>query len=121
MSAIYIAKSGRRLRVLGNNLLVRMDAAPKETRGGIMIPDTVLAGLHATGEVLAVGRLTGKRAEANTPVPGVGVGDRVLFVRLLERTDVNPQLKELAEERLVRVRPDDILLVLDDEDVKRVQ
>lgn len=112
---------GGQLRVLGNNLLVRLHDRPKQTPGGIVVPDTAIDSMLATGTVVAVGRLTGARAPANTPVPGITTGDNVLFVRFLDRSDSNPQLKRLVEDNILRIRPDDVLLVLDDDDVKRVQ
>lgn len=117
----YRTQSGVLLRVVGNNLLVRMNDRPKKTRGGILIPDTAFGSAHGTGQVLAVGNLTGKRAPQGTPIPDVRPGNHVLFVRLLERTDSNPQLKVRLEEDVVRIRPDDVLLVLDAEDVERVE
>lgn len=121
MNHIYTTADGQKVRVLGNNVLVRPDKQPKESKGGIIIPDNVIDGLHITGEVLALGFLTGARAEAYTPIPDLKVGDRVLYVRFLERTDSNGQMQRVLGDDLIRIRPADILLVLDSEDLNRLR
>jgi co-chaperonin GroES (HSP10) len=119
LKRVHTLPDGRRARVIGNNLLVRMGDQPKTTRGGIIIPDTSIGSMHVTGEVLAVGWVT----TANEPIdiPGLEVGDHVLFVKLLDKTDTNPQIKRIFGDNVIRIRPSDVLLVLDAEDVNRVQ
>ncbi len=109
------------VRVVGNNLLVSVDDSPTTTRGGILIPDTVGLSMYTTGRVVALGYLTGKKVQDRISIPGLRVGDRVLFLRALERADSNPQIAEILGRKLIRLRPADVLLVLDDEDVKQVQ
>lgn len=121
MSDVFTTASGTRVRLMGNNILVRPDKPSMETPGGIVIPDNVLPGLHITGEVLALGFITSKKAAYKTPIPGLRVGDRVLFLRFHERLDLNDRMQRYVDEDLIRIRPSDILLVMDGADVKRLQ
>ncbi len=121
MSSVYVTAEGLAVRVVGNNLLVVPDPAPKQSAGGLHLPAVNSLTLHATGRVVAVGHLTGKRAPRHTSIPGISVGDRVLYLRLLGKTDANPQVQKSIDEEVVRIRPADVLLVLDGEDWKRVQ
>jgi co-chaperonin GroES (HSP10) len=117
----HVTSDGLKVRVLGNNLLVRPAPAPKESRGGIIIPDNVLGGLYLTGEVVAVGFLTTTKAPEHTPIPGIAVGDRVLFTRFLEKTDGNERIARVIGDDLIRIRPADVLLVMDGADAERLR
>lgn len=119
MSRVYTAPSGERLRVIGNNLLVRLEPPPETTLGGIVLPG--IEPLYGLGEVVAVGCLTGKRAVFRTPIPDVEVGDYVCFLALLARTDTNPQIKSRTGENLLRIRPADVLLVISASDLQRLR
>lgn len=121
MSDTYITPQGHAVRVVGNNILVRADPAPERTRGGIIAPNPDKASAHGTGTVLAVGYLTGPQAAFHTPIPGISVGDRVLYLRVLGKTDANPQVARTLEDDVIRIRSSDILLVLDSEDVERLR
>jgi co-chaperonin GroES (HSP10) len=121
VSDTYTTPEGEVVRVIGNNLLVRVEPDKKETTGGIIIPDNVLPSIHVVGEVLAIGYLTSKKAAAKTPIPDLKVGDRVAFVRFLEKTDANPQIKRAIGENVLRIRPADVLLVMDAGDSQQLQ
>lgn len=110
-----------RARVYGNNILVRKDPDPESTRGGIIVPGLGNASLVITGVVVAVGFLTGPKAPLRTPIPDVRPGDRVAFIRLLHKTDVNPQIKDIFEDDIMRIRASDILLTFAEEDVARLR
>jgi len=117
----HVTSEGTKVRVLGNNLLVRPDAPPKESRGGIIIPDTVLGGLYLTGEVVAIGFVTTTKAVEHTPIPGLAIGDRVMFTRFLEKTDGNERIARVIGDDLIRIRPADVLLVMDAADAERLR
>ena len=121
MSRSYTTPQGQAVRVVGNNILVRADPAPERTRGGIIAPHPDMASAYGTGTVVAFGYLTGSKAPQHTPIPGIAVGDHVLYLRVLGKTDSNPQIARTLEEDVVRVRSSDILLVLDSQDVERVR
>lgn len=112
--------TGRVVRVTGNNLLVRLDPEKRESDGGIFIPDTVLKSLHRTGEVVAIGHLTGEKLEGFVSIPGLRRGAHVLFVRFHEKSGANPSIQENIDENLLCIRPADVLLVMDADEVKRV-
>jgi co-chaperonin GroES (HSP10) len=119
-AACYRTEAGRELRVFGNSLLVRLDPEPAETRGGIVVPGNVLGSVHRSGTVVAVGAVTGKKAHQPVSIPGLNIGDHVLFVRFHEMSGANPKLKTLVEEGLLCIRPADVLLVMAAEDLQRV-
>lgn len=104
------------MRVVGNRILVRVEAPPKSSSGGILFVNPDAATPHAVGVVLAVGHLTGPKAPRHTPIPGLHCGDRILFLRALQITDSNPQLQRHLEEHIVAIRPADVLLLLDEKD-----
>lgn len=108
------------MRVVGNNLLVRvLPETTNVTGGGIVIPDNVVSKLLRIGEVLEIGYLTGSKIHDRTPIPGLKVGDHVAFSRFHEIAGANPQIKK-SEADLMCIRPADVLLVMDAEDMKRV-
>lgn len=121
MTARFALKSGGTGRIIGNNLLVRPVPPPTRSRGGIVFVDVERAHAYAVGEVVAIGHLTGDKAPPHTPIPDIRIGDRVLYIRLLGKTDVNPRIKDLLGEGLIRIRPSDVLLMMDASDVERVQ
>lgn len=111
----------RRYRVIGNNVFVQPLEKSRTTSSGLFIPETVALDAHALGIVVAVGYLTGPKVSDRIRVPDLSVGDVVMYLRALERTDCNPQLCEILGEKLIRIRPADILLVMDAQDAKQVQ
>lgn len=120
MNDTYTAPSGEVVRVVGNNLLVLIDEESKTTRGGLVIPDTALRSLHLTGKVVAIGHLTGNKLAEKVSVPGLQIGDHVMFVRFLEKTDSNGDVQRVLGDKVVRIRPADVLLVMDVKEVDRV-
>ncbi len=108
-------------RLIGNRLLVRVDKPPAESKGGIVFVHPEVASPMATGEVLAVGYLTTKGAGEKTAIPGLGVGDRVLFSVIHKRVDANPQLQARLEDDVVCIRPADVLLTFAEEDLSRIR
>ena len=121
MRSCYATPAGVVARLVGNALLVRPDPEPTETRGGIIVPGLGNASLHHTGEVVAVGYVKGKRMLERAPVPGVEVGDRILYVRLLSLTAGNPEIKRILDDNVVFIRPADVLLTFAAEDVSRLR
>lgn len=117
--AIATMRNGTRVRVTGNNLLVRPDPEPKQV-GLIHLPDGACEGIMNTGVVLARGYVM-SQADFHTPIPGIKQGDRVAFVRFIAKQDSNVQLGERLGEPLIRIRASDITLVFDDEDLPRIR
>lgn len=117
---VALLRSGIRVRITGNNLLIRPDPVPTQSKGGILFPGGSVEHVHNTGEVVAVGFITAK-APAGTPIPGIKKGDRVVFVRFLEQQDSNIQLKSRLEDDVIRIRAADVSLVFDDEDLATIR
>lgn len=125
----YVAPNGVKIRVLNKNMLVLVDPAPEMTAGGIIIPDTAHADHYATGTVVAVGTIPTVIRDSEgeivscgtTPIPGIAVGDHVLFIKFLSDQDSNKMVRELLGDNLIKMQPSDVLVIFDDEDRKRVQ
>lgn len=94
----------KKIRPLGDRLIVRRLTEEEKTAGGIIIPDTAKE-KPQEGEVLAVG--TGKVLENGKVQPvDVKAGDKVLFSKYS-----GTEVKVEGEEWLV-IREDDILGVI---------
>jgi hypothetical protein len=119
MQAVALLSNGTRIRITGNNLLVRPDPEPKQV-GLIHLPDGVCEGVMNTGVVLARGYVMAK-AEFHTPIPGIQKGNRVAFIRFLAKQDSNTQLSARLGESVIRIRASDVTLVFDDEDLPRIR
>lgn len=121
MGATYRTSSGGAVRVIGNNLLVRPAPPRAVSPGGVIFANVETANAHAVGEVVAIGYLTGDRAVEGTTIPGLKIGDRVMYLRLLGKMHATGYATKILEDGVVRIRPSDILLVMDAEDADRVQ
>lgn len=120
MSDTYVTADGLKIRVIGNNLLVRPDPLPERSAGGIFYAPDAMEHVNNTGTVVAVGTVTAK-TEERIPIPGLKVGDRVVFIRFLALQETNQQLAGIVGEDLIRLRPADIQLVFDAEDLQAVR
>ncbi len=117
-SNAYTTADGRRLRVVGKNMLVKIDPPQEVTRGGIVIPDSAHADIYATGTIVAVGTIpvtykseSGKLLGwARVPIPDVEVGTRVLFIKFLGIQDSNKKVRELLGDDIFRITATDIVL-----------
>jgi chaperonin GroES len=89
----------------GNRILVRRAAAEAKSKGGIVLPD-VSKEKPTTGEVLAVGEGRHSESGSFTHLPGVAVGETVVFSRY-GGTEI-----DVAGETLVILNADDVLAVL---------
>lgn len=68
------------IRVIGSKILVKEVSSKAETRGGIIVPDSVKANEHERAEVVAVGE--GKYLESGAlAFPRVKVGDKLYYNR----------------------------------------
>ncbi len=67
----------RRIRPIGDKVVVKRDPPKDKTDGGLHIPETAQK-RHITGEVLAIGPGTVNKKGIHRPV-GVSIGDVVLF------------------------------------------
>ena len=101
-----MAEQGKKLRPLGDRILVkRVDATEEKTAGGLYIPDSAKE-KPQEGEVVAVGK--GKKLDNGT-VQGMDVaaGDRILFGKYSGN-----EIKIDGTEHLI-LREDEVLGVLE--------
>lgn len=117
----HVTASGRTIRVINDNILVQIDPPPETTRSGIIIPAGRYENPYATAQVLAVGYFdtTHRNDEGEIvghgriPIPGVEVGDGVYIVRFHDIQDSNVAIQKEFGNGLLRIRPNDIILVFD--------
>ncbi len=94
-----------KIKPLNDRVLVKRVKEERQTRGGIIIPDTAKE-KPQEGIVVAVG--SGKRDDNGMLIPlGVKAGDRILFGKY-----AGTEIKVEGEERIF-MREDDILGILD--------
>ncbi len=109
------------MRCVGNNILVRPDPLPSRTRGGLIIPGDAVEDLQNTGTVLAVGRVATTRGAERVGIPGLKPGDRVSYLRFLEKQDSNTQIQHRLGDNIISIRPADVQLVFDEEDLPKMR
>jgi co-chaperonin GroES (HSP10) len=110
----------KRLRLLGDNILVKMDPDADKVAGGLLFkPEEAYETILRTGEVIAVGPgRHAKRGERDlgTRIPlGVEVGEGVVFNRFIaSNTKTAEALHQFVLEKSeALIRPNDILLAYD--------
>lgn len=121
--------TGVKLLAINGNIIVQVHPKQERTRSGIIIPDDGHVDKYATGTVRAIGKIPtvvkndeGEVVELGLiPIPGVAIGDCVLFVTFLQDQHTNIQLRELLGDDYIRVKPSDVILVFDKDDLPRVQ
>jgi chaperonin GroES len=95
-----------KIKPLNDRVLVKRVKEERQTRGGIIIPDTAKE-KPQEGIVVAVG--SGKRDDSGKLIPpGVKEGDHILFGKY-----AGTEIKVEGEERIF-MREDDILGILDE-------
>lgn len=109
-----VLPNGTRVRLVGNNLLVRPDPLPTESKGGILYAVDAVEHVYNTGTVLAVGYVLAQAPE-KTVIPGIKKGDRVYFIRYLAKQDSNLQLANRLGDDVIRIRPADVMFMFDGE------
>ena len=98
-------KSHLSLQPLGDRVVLEREEANERTSGGIFLPDTAREQLNR-GVVLGVG--TGRLSDDGSRIPlQVREGDRVIFSRW------SGEEFESGDRKLVLVREDDILAVIE--------
>lgn len=124
----YKTADGTMIRLLNDDILVRMDKPPEKTEGGIIMPDTVGdrgdAGLNTTGTILAFGfrEIGGKKKVPykKIPLPDLYVGQKCVFVKYYSEQESNKQIQTRIEEGVIRLKPLALQLVYDPGDESRI-
>ncbi len=128
----YRAANGVLVRLINDDVLVRLDKPREKTSGGIIIPETVGdrgdAGILTIGTILAYGFASfgGRRVGGvsvpftKIPLPDLYVGAKTVFVRFYAEQDSNKQMQHRIAEGVIRMKPLDLMFLFDPEDVDRV-
>lgn len=111
----------RRLRLMGDRILLRMDPESNKVASGLLFkPDDAHETILRTGEVIDVG--PGRWAEKeNKRIPvGVEIGEGVVFVKFVATsTKTAESLQAHLSKDEALITPNDILLVYDRKDPPR--
>lgn len=124
----YRTPNGEIVRLVNDDLIVRMDPLRETTRGGIIIPDTAGdrgdAGILTTGTVEAFGFATigGKKniPFQRIPLPEFYIGMKVVFIRYYAEQHTNKSIQHTFGEGVIKLKPLDVMLAFDPEDMDRV-
>lgn len=124
----YRTRDGRTIRLINDEVLVKMDPPREKTSGGLFIPDAVGdrgdAGILTTGTILAYGfiEIGGKKGYPfqKIPIPDLYVGLKVVFIRFYAEQHSNQQIQYRVEEGVIKMNAPDFILAFDPEDQDRV-
>lgn len=111
----HTTPEGKTITILGPWLLVKPEPWAETTAGGLFLtPNGKDQNTKVNrGVVVAVGTMPNKKGGGSYPIPDIGVGDHVLFIKYIEKQHTNEYVA--AEfDGLIRLGPTDILLVADD-------
>lgn len=123
MNDSYTTKSGNTLRVINDNILVAVDPLPEMSASGLVLyPNGSMEHVHNTGTVVAFGYTWIETADGpkRIPLPELEVGMRVVFIRFLAEQDSNKQVRLIAEEDVIRIKPNDILLTFPPDELAKL-
>ncbi len=122
----YKTPDGHSIRMIGENILIKVDETPDRV-GLIHLPTGAMTNVTNTATILAYGykytskKVNGAVVNGKIPIPGLEPGLKCLFVRFLAEQDSNKQLQRRIEEGVIRIKPDDILLVFPPSEADRVR
>lgn len=106
---VHVLEDGSTLRMVGPNILVRIDPVPEMSSTGLIHLANSAEHVYNTGTVLAFGtREVGNHLEPLTDE--LEVGHKVLFVRYLAEQDSNKYLRSTIEPDVIRLKLNDILV-----------
>lgn len=106
----YVHTDGTKFRVMGNNILVRMDPLPTHTVSGLIeMPGAAIEHIVHTGTILAFGCL--RTDDYDIPMPGIEVGLRCAFLRFHKEQHSNLQLRKIIDENIIKVGWTDLYIV----------
>ena len=114
----YTFENGETLRLTNNGILVKMDPVPGE-KGKIHFPEGAMDHVNMTGTILAFGYIKERPLPDTTktkpikpfPIPDLEVGEKVCFVRFLRLQDSNKKFREMFDDNIITIKPEDILFV----------
>lgn len=93
-----------------DRVLIEVDEDETVTSGGLHMPDKSVEDIHKWGTVISVG--PGRLSKKGVRIPvGVEPGDRVAFVRFLERTETGKALHATLGKKQFLIQGQDIVAV----------
>jgi co-chaperonin GroES (HSP10) len=108
----YVTPDGTKIRILGNRLLVQIDEPPSVSANGLILyPSGAMEHANNTGTILAFGTIW-KGAE-RIPIPGLEVGQKIVFVRFLAEQHTNKNIRHTLGKDLIQLAPSDVQLMYD--------
>lgn len=117
----YEFEDGRKIRLINERLLVKMDEESDTTESGLLFkPDNAHEHAYATGEILAFGyvherKLKGtsktKRVKEPYPIPDIEVGLKCCFVKFRKLQDSNIKVQQSFGDGILILKPEDLLFV----------
>lgn len=125
---IHTTPGGITIRLINDDVLVKLDPVIDISKGGIIIPETVGdrgdMGIYNTGTIKAVGFIKTEDDDGRLgkiPIPDLVVGEKVLLIRYYSHQHSNKQIQERIEENLIRVKWFDLLFAYPEEEEHRVR
>lgn len=116
----YTAEDGKVIRMIGKNMLVKIDEPPKQTASGLVLyASGAMENVNNTGTIVAFGYEFTEDGE-KIPIRDINIGEKVLFVRFLAEQHTNEYIREMFGKDLIRLQPSDIQLIYSPEDQKSV-
>lgn len=125
----YVFADGRKIRLINEDVLVKVMPLREKTSGGIIVPKTVGdhgdSGIHAMGEVLAYGFTTygGRKLEhplTRIPIPDLEVGGIVVFIKWLAEQESNKHIRTSFGDDIIRIKLPSVFFTADREDVDKL-
>lgn len=119
----YLTPSGLKIRMLGKNILVKIDKPAEKTESGLILyPSGAMEHANNTGTVVAFGyEYIGETSVEPVPLRDIEVGMKVLFVRFLADQHTNENMQYLLGEGLIRLQPSDIQLAYTPDEERRLR
>jgi co-chaperonin GroES (HSP10) len=106
----YVTPEGKKIRILGNRLLVRIDKPQEMTSSGLIIyASGAMEHVNNTATILAFGTIW--NGNERIPIPGLEVGLKIMFVRFLAEQHTNQNIRHILGEDLIQLAPSDVQLL----------
>lgn len=103
-----------KFRPLNDRILIEVDVDESETKSGIIMPEGSIEDIHKMGTVVSVGPGRVTRKGVRIPVD-VSPGDRVWFVRFLEKTETGKALHASLGPNQFLIQEQDIVAIKDED------
>lgn len=115
----YVTSDGTKIRILGNRLLVKIDKPPTASKDGLIIyASGAMEHANNTGTIVAFGTIW--KGSERIPIPGLQVGQKIVFVRFLAEQHTNKNIRHTFGEDLIQLAPSDVQLMYDPQEQDKI-